>query len=346
MKSKMFLFFGVFVIIFMFSSPSFCKDGGGWLGISIKTLEPEDREYVESEIEEGVLVTSVKRYSPAYETGIKAGDIIIEFDGQKVYTASQLVRLVNDGEPGDKVVIVLIRDKKKKSVIVTLGEIPEEEYDYKLPHIKITISGYGWLGIQYVVLNKELGEYFPGTDGKGILITDVEEGSPAENAGLMPGDVIVNIDGKRIITKNDLRRALKNKEYDEIDVKYIRKGNERNVKVKLEKEFHFYPRLKRELYFIPPFEKFKFCLPGFFYRPFYYFREDDEIRDRLRQEIRDRKRYREDIKNLENEVKKLKKEIEKLKSRGWKPTTNIRNQKLPEPELLFVSLNKKILFIF
>jgi len=327
MKKLKCLFLTFFVISFIFSTSSPAtsheESGEGWLGIAIRTLDKKDLEDEDYGVKEGVLVTSVESGSPAYKAGIRTGDVIIRFDSRDVYSSSRLQRLVRNREPGEKVNIVLMQNKARKTVNVTIGEMPDDEegdfpYIYKAPHVEIFREKYGWLGISFVELNEQLGEYFQNTDGKGILVTSVEEESPAEEAGLVPGDVIVVLDGKSIVTGKELSAALKDKGNETVEITYIRKGKEHKIEKELEEDYYRAPEIRNffKWDFWYPDRKYRFYVPeqrDLYYR---YDKFDDEVEERLRRELRDRKRYKGDIDKLKEELEQLRKELRDLKRRG------------------------------
>jgi len=327
MKKKTCFVLTLFVISFIFStfSPvtSQGESGEGWLGISIRTLDKEDLEDEDYGVKEGVLVTSVESGSPAYMAGITTGDVIIRFDSRDVYSSSRLQRLVRNREPGEKVNIVLMRNKARKTVNVIIGEMPDDEesdfpYIYKAPHVEIFREKYGWLGISFVELNEKLGEYFQNTGGKGILVTSVEEESPAEEAGLVPGDVIVALDGKSIVTGKELSEALKDKGNETVEITYIRKGREHKIEQELEEDYYRTPEIRNffKWDFWYPDRKYRFYVPDIRERYFDRDESDDDVEERLRRELRDRRRYKGDIDKLREELEQLRKEMRDLKRRG------------------------------
>jgi len=319
MKHIKYLILSIFIATFVLPAApdTFAQtvSGEGWLGITIRTFEPDENEYRDYGVKEGVLVTSVEWDSPAEEAGIKTGDVIVEFDGKDVYSSSQLTRMVRRREPGEKVEMVLVRDKDRKTVSLTLGDTREDDsyrhYNYGRPYIRIVGRGYGWLGISYVELNEKLGEYFQNTEGRGILITQVIKESPAEEAGLVPGDVIIEVNGRSVITEEELRRTLRRKGDEKVEITYIRKGEKYKTEAFLEEENYYFPEIQGLFDRYNRFQDgtFRFNVPN--YREDYYY--DEDFRDRIRRELRDRNRYKDEIEKLKEEIKRLEKELKDLK---------------------------------
>ncbi|UCF79760.1 MAG: PDZ domain-containing protein [Candidatus Eiseniibacteriota bacterium] len=219
--------------------------GGGWLGVHIQDLTSELREVMGlEESTEGALVSDVDEGSPADKAGIKKGDVIVRVDQKPVEGVEQLVALVKKRGPGDQVVVVVLREGTKKKLTATLGKAPkrkleEIEFDvdeklfgdkdsftYKLKPFEKSLTlnlDRAYLGVSVVDVKEELAEYF-GTD-KGALVIEVQEDSGAEEAGVKPGDVIIEADGKPVEDSGDLTRLLREREKgDSVELVLFRKG--------------------------------------------------------------------------------------------------------------------------
>jgi len=186
------------------------KDKGevtrGWLGVGIQDLTPELAEYYNLKTKEGVLVTQVFEGDPADKAGIKVNDIILSVDGQKVSTGRELSATIANTPVGHTTKIVLIRDDKEKTVMVTLAKRDDDE--------RIVASrgseDSGELGIEVTDMDSEIARRF-GIDGKedGVLVTDVKEDSPAREADVRPGDVIKEINRNVVKDSSDFTRLVK-----------------------------------------------------------------------------------------------------------------------------------------
>lgn len=178
-----------------------------------------------SDVDSGVRIDEVNAGSPAEKAGIKAGDVIVEYDGERVRGARQLTRLVQETPEGRAVKIGLLRDGKRQTVDATPensamtwnfgpdidramrdAERGFRQYNFRFPG-GIVSGSRGRLGITVQSLTPDLEEYF-GAKGGGALVSSVTRESAAAKAGIRAGDVITSIDGTRIADTDDLMRAV------------------------------------------------------------------------------------------------------------------------------------------
>jgi len=211
--------------------------------------------------ENGVLVRDVIKDSPADRAGITEGDIIYEFDGKDVEDPGQLARLVRGKKPGDKVKVVIYRDGEKKTLTVKLSSRPWNpsriDWDevgrcardiaakagrlgnYASKYIKDIFVFRGKLGIEVQDLNKDLAQYFDLKKPEGVLVVNVLDDSPAAEAGIKAGDVIVAVNGEDVTDADDLidvLRSLNLEKGDTITFKVIRKGHAKEIKLEVNDE--------------------------------------------------------------------------------------------------------------
>jgi len=210
----------------------------GWLGVFL------------SDDEEGVSISGVKDGSPAEKAGLSEGDKIVEVDSKKVEDSADIRRALKSLEPGDAIQIVVMRDGKKKTLTATLGEAPElrwqgrgfpgwapgADFDEGMRYFREFHMGGSrtYLGVRVQGMTEELRAYFKAPRGRGVLVSRVEEGTPAAKAGLKAGDVIVAVDGKGIAGRSDIGEALGDREPgDRVAVKVIRDGVEKTLDVEV-----------------------------------------------------------------------------------------------------------------
>jgi S1-C subfamily serine protease len=183
----------------------------GWLGVYIQPIDEELGK--ELKTKHGVAVHAVMEDSPASKAGVQAGDVIIAVDKTKIKDVIQLQRVIAGFKPGQVVRITVIsyRDKKRRTVKVKIGELPESE-----PDIKKTVDRDAEpdkLGV-IVADNKK---------GSGVRIMMVAQGSVAERVGLKEGDIIIRIDGQSVNSVKRYSQLIKSgKRYVSLGVK--RKG--------------------------------------------------------------------------------------------------------------------------
>jgi len=181
----------------------------GWLGVGIQPLTPELAESMGIKADRGVLVSQVFDDTPAAKAGIRPGDVILEFNGKRVDDPSRLQSAVAWTKPGTRAEVVLLRDGKRKTVTVTVAERPE-----RTDMLPTAAPGRGRatleeIGIQVSDVTPEAEERFGYKRGQGVLITEVEPGSLASQAGLEPGMLILQAGGKEVTSVADLMAVMK-----------------------------------------------------------------------------------------------------------------------------------------
>ncbi|MEC8515107.1 MAG: DegQ family serine endoprotease [Pseudomonadota bacterium] len=182
----------------------------GWLGVFIQEVTPDIAESLGLDEATGALVSTVNESSPAQAAGLEPGDVIISFDGKAIEKMRDLPRIVAETEIGATVAVELIRNGSRMSVDVTLGELEKAEL--------VGIVGeesqgddesFEKLGFSVDNLNAELAvELGLDENMRGVVVTEVEEGSPAFDKGLQPGDVIKRFGQRRVENAADLAKSV------------------------------------------------------------------------------------------------------------------------------------------
>ncbi len=201
----------------------------GWLGVSIQEVTPELARSFGLKEKKGALVSSVFPGEPADRAGIKAGDVIIEFDGKEVKSYHDLPRMVASTPPGKKVDVKVIRNGKELTLHVVLGELKEKE--------RAELKGERGrrLGIMVREITPDLAERLGLEDTEGVIVIRVVPGSPADRGGLRRGDVIKEINRTPVRDMDDYRRLMgKVKKGDVVLFRVIRGGSSLYVAVRVE----------------------------------------------------------------------------------------------------------------
>jgi serine protease Do len=177
----------------------------GWLGVAIQDVTPAMAKALGLPSEAGALVGDVTSDTPAAKAGLKRGDVIFAVDGQPV-TDSRTLRLhVAESSPGTKLKLTVLRNGAHQDITVTLGEMPAEEK--KSP--ANAPSATGAVGIQVAPLTPDLALRLEVPEGtSGVVVTGVEPGSRAADAGVRPGDLIQEVDHRAVKTPDDVRKGL------------------------------------------------------------------------------------------------------------------------------------------
>jgi serine protease Do len=173
----------------------------GWLGVAIQDLDPELAEYYGVKGDHGVLIARVFPGDPADQAGIKAKDIILSVNGQKIKDSRDLTSLIADLEIGQKAKIKVLRNGKEKKFTVTITKREDEKLAGKSWESEDT----GDLGIQVSNINPEMAQRFNLSETDGVVVSNIESGSKADIAGLRKGDIIREINHQSISSVDDFR---------------------------------------------------------------------------------------------------------------------------------------------
>jgi serine protease Do len=179
----------------------------GWLGVMIQPVTPELAAQFKLERPIGALVGEVSPGSPAEKAGIKAGDVIVEFNGKEISQMSMLPNLVAETPVGGKADITLYRKGILKKIPVIIAKLNEEQLAASEQADSLNKS----LGLEVQDLTPEIAAALGITDKHGVLVTGVEPYSPAAYAGLRKGDLILEVNQKPVRDVKDLLNELKGK---------------------------------------------------------------------------------------------------------------------------------------
>ncbi|OGW71336.1 MAG: hypothetical protein A2484_01235 [Nitrospirae bacterium RIFOXYC2_FULL_44_7] len=184
------------------------KKTRGWLGVSIQKLTPELAEKFGIKDSDGALVGDVVKGSPAEKAGIMRGDIFLEYSGKKVKDADGLRNTVAQTKAGSQVNIKILRKGKEYNFTVTITESPKEPGEAKIESVPADAArGDALAGLEVIELTKEIAQQLGlNRDEKGVVLLKVETGSAADEAKLRKGDVIQEIDTKKVANINDFNK--------------------------------------------------------------------------------------------------------------------------------------------
>jgi len=175
-----------------------------WIGIGIQDLTQDLRRQFGVSDKEGVLINKIFPDGPAEKAGLKIGDIVKEIDGQKVRNSRELVQYVLRKEVGQEVRLKIIRNGKEMTIPVKTGQMPGEvKAEAEVPEIKKE-----WFGLRVEEITPQLAQRWGITADRGVVIVEVEPGSAGHNAGLQPGDVIFEVNRKKIEDINHYERTI------------------------------------------------------------------------------------------------------------------------------------------
>ncbi len=156
---------------------------------------------------------------PAAASGLKVGDVIVEFDGRPVRESNELPLMVAREPIGKQVTVKVLRDKETKEFTVTIAELKDEE---------VAAAGKNdgeKLGLTVQTLTPEIAQNLGVPELKGVVVTAVESGSSAEDAGLRRGDIILEVNRQAIEDVDDYRKALRASEKGKNVLLLVRRGD-------------------------------------------------------------------------------------------------------------------------
>jgi serine protease Do len=191
------------------------KVSRGWLGVTVQEISEDLAASFGLDEAEGALIAEVAPDSPAAEAGIRRGDIILSFNGQKIQAVSDLPRLVAAAGVGERAEMVIFRNGDEKTIRVKLGELDKEKAQAAadgVPEEKF--------GLSLMEITPETIQRYGLKNNRGVLITRVDRDGPGAAANLRPGDLILEINSTetpdleaflkvaRKIKKNQIVRLL------------------------------------------------------------------------------------------------------------------------------------------
>jgi len=240
------------------------KGSGSFLGIGVQEIDDERAKALNLKEERGVEVTRVEDDSPAAKGGIKTGDVVLEYNGDRVEGVEQFMRMVRETPPGREVKLSITRNGAPQQLTMKTGsrktwmstrygesiEMPRIE----LPEINIPDVPRAFMswrssiaGIEAESLDSQLAEYFGVKEG--VLVRSVIRGSAAEKSGLRAGDVIVKIDETRVTSPREISAGIRSaRSKKTVPVQVVRDKREMTIQLAVEdptsEMYHAMPKRK------------------------------------------------------------------------------------------------------
>ncbi|MGC8792483.1 MAG: PDZ domain-containing protein [Bryobacteraceae bacterium] len=228
-----------------------------YLGIGVAEIDAERAKALKLSEERGVEITRVEPGSPAEKAGLKPGDVVLEYNGQRVEGTQQFVRMVRETPPGRRVTLLISRNGTTQTVTATLERRRANEWPLgpefranmerlrtELERMRREMRAEGprarisWrstlLGVEAESLTDQLAEFFGVKEG--VLVRSVLKGTPAEKAGLKAGDVITKVDGELVRTPADVASKLRERRSKgTVPITVVRNRQEMTLNVTLER---------------------------------------------------------------------------------------------------------------
>jgi serine protease Do len=227
------------------------------LGVGVREIDAERAKILKLREEYGVEITRVEEESPASKAGLKVGDAVMEYNGQRVEGTEQFVRFVRETPVGRTAKLLVIRNggsltlpatigsRKNKPMVLAPFEGSEWKMDMPAPELMmpdIPKAMMSWrspiFGIEAESLgNSQLADFFGVKEG--VLVRSVMKGSAAEKAGVRAGDVLLKVDDSKVLAPRDVTAAYRSARTagkKSIVVALLREKRESSITVELEED--------------------------------------------------------------------------------------------------------------
>lgn len=191
-----------------------------WLGVYIQPVEDKVARALDLSNRDGALVSDIVEDSPADKAGLKTGDVIVKFNGEKITDPSHLKNIVSSTAPGNNSKVVIVRDGNWKTIIVKLEELEQENQTFA------TINNdRSSLGIEVRDISNSLAErYEIDPKSNGVLVTDIDKKSNAYEAGVRVGDIITRVGTKKITSSKDFINLIEESKQQDSLLLLVKRG--------------------------------------------------------------------------------------------------------------------------
>ena len=224
--------------------------GGSFLGVNVSEVDASRAKELNLKDVHGVEITSVEEDSPAEKAGLKKGDIVVEYQGQRVEGTEQFVRMVRETPAGRQAKMNVLRGGNAQSVSAVIGTRsgrsgktewtfvnPMPKVDVWIPDIPRLFTSWrsSRLGVEAENLEGQLAAYFGVKEG--VLVRSVIKGSAAEKAGVKAGDVVLKLGSDAVSSPRELYTAMRtNRSQKSFPLTVMREKKETTLTVTLEEE--------------------------------------------------------------------------------------------------------------
>jgi serine protease Do len=196
----------------------------GWLGVMIQDITQDLAEYFNLPFTEGALVSDVTSDGPAKQAGVRRGDVIFRVNGQEVEQVPDLSRMIAEHQPGTQIDVGIIREGQRRTIPVTLGTLPEVEIPRAAVEKSNDNNDNGKMGLTVQDFSPQLaiGLGLPPGEG-GVVVVQVQPGSPASRAGFRPGDLIQEMNQEPIEDTSAFARQVSERT-EELTLFLVKRG--------------------------------------------------------------------------------------------------------------------------
>ncbi|MCH8873457.1 trypsin-like peptidase domain-containing protein [candidate division KSB1 bacterium] len=195
----------------------------GYLGIGMQDIDEKKARALNLDRPKGVFVSQVIKGEPAARAGVKAKDVILKIEGQEVNKSNQVQAIIAKKNPGDIVLLELLRNGRKVELKVSLGIKETAETNFAT---NSSPKDFEHLGLKVQDLSRKMAKELDYSGSSGAVVFDVQKWSPADDAGIRQYDIITEIDNKSIRNENDFYQLVSNLEVGSVSIFTVVRFNE------------------------------------------------------------------------------------------------------------------------
>lgn len=189
----------------------------GFLGVTLQPIDTDLAQFYKLDKPHGALITEIAKGSPADEAGLKQEDVILSYNAIAIENnLSSFRNAVSFMTPGSKLHLKIVRDGKIKEIVVTISLVPDDKV--------VATAPLGKLGFQVQNLTPELSEQFGYANEKGVVVSTVKPGSPASEAQIRPGSLIVAVNRQKVTSLNEFNAAIQESSKEGTVLLMVRQG--------------------------------------------------------------------------------------------------------------------------
>ena len=211
----------------------------GYLGVMVREINPKESTHLGIEVGEGVFVAEVQTGTPAEASGIQAGDVITDVDGEKIASPGELQRIIGSKSVDSKVKVKVLRGKGNvKSFEITVKKRDEGKLSFDKKGLNNELEkgdSEAFLGLTVGSIEQYKKHFGLSKDVKGVIVLEVKDDTPAQDSGLEAGDIIQSINYIDILSLEDFKKFVENNKNETSFMIRIKRNNDTKFVV-LEKE--------------------------------------------------------------------------------------------------------------
>ena len=240
-------------------APATMHSSQGYLGVDVRDVSGDQLAALKLKDGHGAEITLVDHDAPAGKSGLREHDVVLQMNGHAIDGADQIKRMLHESPPGRTIVLLISRDGQQMTVTAQMANREEVERKAWEEHVTVpepssqadgfsagpaspvpTVRGGNsfigtilmipsYTGVMLEPMSGQLAQYFGATNGKGLLVRNVAANSPAAQAGMQAGDVVVRADSKPVASTSDWSKAIKNSHGRSMSVVVLRDKKEQTL---------------------------------------------------------------------------------------------------------------------